>query len=178
MDFVKTLDDAIPFLAAYNTWVKILVGTTIGLMAASVLALLFSSKAVPVEKWLLPSEDANIQALVPKDMFQDWETKKQTEDDLTRQLNDLAAQQLSMGDSPPSSSADLTSLRLRVQRASNERNAAEARIEQYISRELLAKGTLIARGIPNEAPPHDNEQITIKPGQWQYLVLIVSQLAS
>ena len=85
VDIVKTLDDAIPFLSAYNTWVKILVGTSIviiaTLLSASLLALLFSSKAVPVEKWLLPSEDANVKALVPGEMFQDWETKKQTEDD-------------------------------------------------------------------------------------------------
>jgi hypothetical protein len=177
MDIVKTLDDAAPFLAAYNTWVKVLVGFTIVLICASVLALLFASKSVPVEKWMLPSEDANVKALVPEDMFQDWLAKKQTEDDLTRQLNDLAAQQLGVGESPPSPSADTGSLRLRVQRASNERYAAEDRIEKYISRELLAKGTLIARGIPNEAPLHDNEQITIKPAQWQYLVLIVSQPA-
>jgi len=77
-------------------------------------------------------------------MFQDWQTKKQTEDDLTRQLNDLAAQQLGVGESPPSPSADLTSPRLKVQRAQNERGAAEDRIEKYISRELLATGKLIA----------------------------------
>jgi hypothetical protein len=48
------------------------------------------------------------------------------------------------------------------------------RVEEYISSELLAKGKLIARGIPNEAPPHDNEQIDIKPAQWQYLRFTVS----
>jgi hypothetical protein len=66
---------------------------------------------------------------------------------------------------------------LKVQKASNERNAVEVRIEQYISLELLGKGKLIARGIPNEAPPHDNEQIVIKPAQWQYLRLSVSSRA-
>jgi hypothetical protein len=181
VDIIKTLDDAVPFLSAYNTWVKVLVGTSIViipiLLSASVLVLLFSSKAVPVERWLLPSEDANIKALVPGDMFQDWQIKKQTEDDLTRQLNDLSAQQLGVGASPPSPSADLSSLRLKVQRAQNERGAAEDRIVQYLSRELLATGKLVARGIPNEAPPHDNEQITIKPAQWQYLLLTLSQPA-
>jgi hypothetical protein len=63
----------------------------------------------------------------------------------------------------------------------NERNEAinkgtetQAHIEQYLVRELLATGKLIARGIPNEAPPHDNEQVIIKPAQWQYLRLSVS----
>ena len=83
-------------------------------------------------------------------MFEDWETTKQTEDDPTHQLEKLAAQQL--GVKPPSPSGIPTSLRLAVQKASNERNAAEVRIEEYISSELLAKGKLIARGIPNEAP--------------------------
>ena len=75
---------------------------------------------------------------------------------------------------PPSPSANPAAFRLKVQKASDERNAAEVRIEQQISRELLAKGKLIARGIPNEAPPHDNEQVMIKPAQWQYLLLSVS----
>jgi hypothetical protein len=174
MDIVKTLDDAVPFLSSYPTWVKALVGVSILMIATSVIALLFSPKTVPVEKWLLASDEATIKALVPGEMFQEWETKKQTEDDLTRQLQKLADQQLGVGELPPSASADPTSLRLKVQKASNERNAMEVGIEEYISRELLAKGKLIARGIPNEAPPHDNEQIIIKPGQWQYLRLSIS----
>jgi hypothetical protein len=107
-------------------------------------------------------------------MFEDWETKKQMEDDLTHQLQKLAAQQLGVGDKPPSPSGIPASLQLAVQKAGNERNAAEVRIEQHISRELLAKGKLISRGIPNEAPPHDNEQVMIKPAQWQYILLSVS----
>jgi hypothetical protein len=181
VDIIKTLDDAAPFLSSYNTWVKTLVGLSIViipiLLSASVLALLFASKAVPVERWLLPSADASIEALLPEDMFQDWQIKKRAEDDLTRELNDLAAQQLGVGASPRSPSADLGSLQLKVQRAQNERGAAEQRIEQYLSRELLATGKLVARGIPNEAPPHENEQITIKPAQWQYLLLTLSQPA-
>jgi hypothetical protein len=38
---------------------------------------------------------------------------------------------------------------------------------------LLAKGELIAKGIPNEAPPHDNNLVTIQPAQWQYLLFSV-----
>jgi hypothetical protein len=174
MDIVKTLDDAVPFLSAYPTWVKALVGVSILMIATSVISLLFSPKTVPVEKWLLASDEATIKTLVPGEMFQEWETKQQTEDDVTHQLQKLAAQQLGVGETPPSASADSTSLILKVQKASNERNAMEVRIEEYISRELLAKGKLIARGIPNESPPHDNEQIIIKPGQWQYLRLSVS----
>ena len=130
-----------------------------------------------VEEWLLASDEATIKALVPGEMFEDWETKKQTEDDLTHQLQKLAAQQLGVGDKPPSPSGIPASFRLAVQKAGNERNAAEVRIEEYIRSELLAKGKLIARGIPNEAPPHDNEQIDIKPAQWQYLLLSVSTRA-
>jgi len=104
-----------------------------------------------VEEWLLASDEAAIKALVPGEMFEDWETKKQTEDDLTHQLQKLAAQQLGVGEKPPSPSGIPASLRLAVQKAGNERNAAEVRIEQHISREL-AKGKLISRGIPNEAP--------------------------
>jgi hypothetical protein len=130
-----------------------------------------------VERWLLASDDATIKTLVPGEMFQNWETKKQTEDDLTHQRQKLAAQQLGVGKTPPSASADPTTLGLKVQKASNERNAAEVCIEEYISRELLAKGKLLARGIPNKAPPHDNEQIIIKPAQWQYLRLSVSPRA-
>jgi hypothetical protein len=128
----------------------------------------------PVTEWLLASDDATIKALVPGDMFQDWETKKQTADDLTGQLQKLSALQLGVGDNPPSSSVDPTSLRLKAQKAGNDSNASQYRIEQYIDLDVLAKGKLTARGIPNEAPPHDNEPIIIKPAQWQYLRISIS----
>jgi hypothetical protein len=193
-----------------------------------------------VDKWLLVLDNSAIKALVPAEMFEDWETKKHTVDELTERLpsplapqvpqemlqdvetkkhrlddlihqrEELAAQQLGYGKNPPSPSADIGELNLEVQRAqrelteaearvskyvdpmavkaTNERNKAEhkineaigernettARVEQYLVSELLAPGKLIARGIPNEAPPHDNEQIIIKPAQWQYLRLSIS----
>jgi hypothetical protein len=37
------------------------------------------SALAPVEEWLLATDDATIKTLVPEEMFQDWETKKQTE---------------------------------------------------------------------------------------------------
>jgi hypothetical protein len=127
------------------------------------------------------------------EIFADLETKKQRANDLTRQLNELVAQQMSYG--KPTSSADIDSLKSQVQRAGgelheaqvrvndilapkrekavSERTAAQARVEQYL-RQQLGTGKLIARGIPNDAPPHDNEQIIIKPAQWQYLRLSIS----
>lgn len=44
----------------------------------------------------------------------------------------------------------------------------QERIEVHIH-DMLAQGELIARGIPNEAPPHGNKPIKIEPPQWQYL---------
>ena len=70
-----------------------------------------------VEEWLLASDEAAIKALVPGEMFEDWETKKQTEDDLTHQLQKLAAQQLGVGDKPPSPSGIPASFRLAVQKS-------------------------------------------------------------
>jgi hypothetical protein len=223
MDILKNLGDTASFLAAYPTWVKVLVAGTMLMITASAFALVFSPKTIPVEKWLLASDDTTIKTVLPAEIFADWETKKHTADDLTQpdteqrlvpqemwqdleskrqrvndlthQLNNLAAQQLAYG-KPPSASADYDSLKLQAQRAGgelaevqvrvndyivpktekavSERTAARARVEQYLVRELLAPGKLIARGIPNEAPPHDNEQIIIKPAQWQYLRLSIS----
>jgi hypothetical protein len=99
MDIVKTLDDAVPFLSAYPTWVKVLVGVSILLIAISVIALLFSPKTVPVERWLLASDDATIKALVPAEMLQDLETKKQTAKDLQKEFNQIRNQFL--GQNPP-----------------------------------------------------------------------------
>jgi hypothetical protein len=137
------------------------------------------------------------QRLVPKEMLQDVETKKHKVEDLSHQLEVLSAQQLGYGEKPPSPSTNIGGppLQLRVQKAQrelteaearvsayfdpkvnkavNDRIAAEARVDQYI-RQLLATGKLIARGIPNESPPHDNEQVIIKPAQWQYLRLSIS----
>lgn len=220
---IKTLQDAASVLAAYPPWVKILVAVTITMMAASALELLLSPKRVPVEtvtvdKWLLASNETYIKALVPEDMFEDWqkkrvadykpipqemleevETKKHTVDDLIHQVQELAAQQLGYGNNPLSPSADIGELKLKQQRAerelaeaqqrvndyvsryitpkvygvNSERNAAKERVEQFL-REKLATGKLVARGIPNEAPPHENEQIIIRPSQWQYLQLSIS----
>ena len=172
-------------------------------------------------KWSLASDETTIKAVLPAEIFADWETKKHTADDLaqpdteqrlvpqeifadretkkqrvndlTHQLNELVAQQISYG--KPPSSADIDALRLQVQRAAgelhdaqgrvneyiepkrqkalSERTSAQARIEKYL-RQQLGTGKLIARGIPNDAPPHDNEQIIIKPAQWQYLRLSIS----
>src|SRR6266851_8657787 len=87
MDIVKTLDDAVPFLSAYPAWVKILVGASILMIAISVIALLFSPKTVPVERWLLASDDATIKALVPGEMLLDLEAKKQTAEDFHKEYN-------------------------------------------------------------------------------------------
>jgi hypothetical protein len=62
------------------------------------LELSFTPKTVPVTSWLLASDSATIKTLVPGEMFQDWETKKQTEDDLTHQLQKLA---VDYADIPP-----------------------------------------------------------------------------
>jgi hypothetical protein len=224
MDIVKTLDDAVPFLETYPAWVKVLLAVTIVLSAVSLLALLFSPKTIPVDQWLIASDDATIKGIVPIEMFEDLETTRHTADDLTQpdseqrlvpkemlqdverkkhrlddlsnQLHELAAQQLGYGEKSPSPSGNVgVPLQLQVQKAQYElskaqdrineyldpkrakamsdRSSAEARAEQYI-REMLSRGKLIARGIPNEAPPHDNEQIVIKPAQWQYLRLSIA----
>jgi hypothetical protein len=178
-----------------------------------------------VKQWLVVSDAATVKAVVPAEMFADWESNTHTADDLTRpdakqrlvpkemlqdvetakhkvedlshQLNEQSAQQLDYAEKPPSPPANIGELplQLRVQRAQreqteaearvsayfdpkvnkavNDRIAAEARVDQYL-RQLLATGKIIARGIPNEAPPHDNEQIIIKPAQWQYLRISIS----
>ena len=57
MDIVKTVEDAAPFLAAYPTWVRVLVAVTIAVVTvmgtASFLALLLSPKTTPVENGCL-----------------------------------------------------------------------------------------------------------------------------
>jgi hypothetical protein len=141
----------------------------------------------------LTQADIAEHRLVPPEMLQDLESKRQRVNDLTHQRDELVAQQLSYG-KPPSSS-DIDSLKSQVlraggelreaqvraneyivptlQKAVSERTTAQARVEQYL-RQQLGTGKLIARGIPNEAPPHHNEQIVIKPAQWQYLRLSIS----
>jgi hypothetical protein len=42
------------------------------MVATSVIALLFSPKTVPVEKWLLASDNATIKDLIPGEIFQEW----------------------------------------------------------------------------------------------------------
>ena len=86
MDIVKTLEDAGPFLTAYPIWVRVLVGITILMCASSILAVLLSSKTIPVDKWLPVSDNSTIKALVPTEMFDEWETKKHTVDELTERL--------------------------------------------------------------------------------------------
>jgi hypothetical protein len=174
MDIVKTMDDAVPFLSAYPPRVKILVAFSILLAAISIIALLFSPKTVPVERWLIASDEATIKAFAPGEWFQDWKTKQQTANDLIRQREKRAADQLGVGENPPSSSGIDSTFLLKVQKAEDDRNSSQYRIEEYIRLDLLAKGKLIARGITNEAAPHDNDQILIKPAQWQYLRLLIS----
>jgi hypothetical protein len=50
MDILKNLVDAASFLAAYPTWIKVLVAVTILMITASAFALLYSPKTIPVEK--------------------------------------------------------------------------------------------------------------------------------
>jgi len=211
----------IVILYAYPIRIRALVALIIFLGVVSIIPLLFFPESITVERWMPASDDTTLKAVLPAESFVDWETKKHTADDLTQsdaqerlvpqeilqdlkskrqrvndlthQLNELIAQQQSYG--KPTSSADIDSLKLQVQRAGGElhdaqaraneyivpttqkavtdRAEAQARVEQYL-RQQLGTGKLIARGIPNDAPPHDNEQIIIKPAQWQYLRLSIS----
>jgi hypothetical protein len=136
---------------------------------ASIVPPLFFPRSITVERWMLASDDATLKAILPKEMFQDWETKKQAVGDLVDQREKLAVQLDTQHLGPLSASPDYVSLELKIQKASTELRTTQTRIEQYINRDLLAEGKFIARGFPNEAPPHDNEQIIIKPAQWQYL---------
>jgi hypothetical protein len=103
-------------------------------------------------EWLLPTDA--IQKFVPADLVQDWETKKQTENTLTCQLQKLSSGYLH-GENPPTSS----SLNIEVQKAQLERATQEDLIDGNIHT-LLVNGQLIAKGIPNEAPPpHNNKSI-------------------
>jgi hypothetical protein len=207
---------------AYPIWIRALVALIIFLSVGSIIPLLFFPESITVERWMPASDDTTMKAVLPAEIFADWETKKHTADDLTQpdteqrlvpqemlqdleskrqrvndlthQLQKLAAQQLAYG-KPPSASADFDPLKLQEQiagaelteaqlrvndvigpkadKAVSERTAAQAHVEQYL-RQQLGTGKLIARGIPNDAPPHDNEQIIIKPAQWQYLRLSIS----
>jgi len=58
---------------------------------------------------------------------------------------------------------------LKVQKGENDRNASQHRIEEYIRLNLLVAGTLLAKGIPNEARPDENKPTNIRPAQWQNL---------
>jgi hypothetical protein len=133
MDIVRTFDDAVSFFAAYPTWVK-LFGTgwfVVGVVWIATLVL--TPKVEPVERWLLASDEATIKAFVPGDLFQDWKTKNEIANDLIRQRERRAADQLGVGENPPSSPSTLDStFLLKAQKAENDRNASQHRIEEYI----------------------------------------------
>jgi hypothetical protein len=173
MAFVKTLDDAVPFLSPYATWVKVLVALTILMVAILIIALLFSPKTVPIEKWLLASDVTTVaKAVVPDEMFQEWQKRQhnaaEARDQIKQLADELATQNISIY-----TSTEYKALMGKGGEASSDENLSFQQIERYITGEL-AQGKWLARGIPNEAPLHDNEQIMIKPAQWQYLRLSLS----
>jgi len=136
--------------------------TQIESLREKLVALSPPSPTALVDKWLLASDNSTIKALVPAEMFEDWETKKHTADelterlpsplapqvpqemlqdveskkhrldDLTHQRKELAAQQLGYGKKPPSPSADIGGLILEVERAQRELTEAEARVNKYV----------------------------------------------
>jgi len=120
-----------------------------------------------VDKWRLASDEFTLKEFAPGEWLEDWETKKQMENDLTRKLQKLSSGYL-LGENPQPSS----SLKLDVQKAQIARAMRQELIEVHIHA-MLAQGELLARGIPNEAPPHDNKPIEIRPPQWQYLTFSV-----
>jgi hypothetical protein len=123
-------------------------------------------------KWLLASDETTIKAVVPDKMFQEWKMRQRSEAAINDQLNKLGAEQAEHRVDASTYSMEFNSLETKIRTAINERVASEQQIDQYIAKQL-ADGKWLARGIPNEAPPHDNDQIVIKPAQWQYLQFTV-----
>jgi len=119
-------------------------------------------------KWLLASDETTIKAVVPDKMFQEWKMRQRNEAAINDQLNELGAEQAEHRVDASTYSMKFNSLETKIRTAINERVESERQIEQYVAKQL-ADGKWRARGIPNEAPPHDNDQIVIKPAQWQYL---------
>jgi hypothetical protein len=160
---LQTLGNMIPLLSAYPWWVKLTAGIMIAMATAFLLELLFVPKEIPVVRWLPPSDDATIKEFVPAEMYQEWETKKKDEDAAADQLARLAAQQLGVGENPPSPSADRTSLQLKRQRAGNERNAVEVRIAlMAVARH---RGTEFSNPFPSsgESGERANKQTARRP---------------
>jgi hypothetical protein len=164
MEFIKTFVELIPGLSDYPWWVKVLVFMTLLFVFVCIVTFIFVPKLEPVDNWRLASDESTLKAFVPGEWLREWETKKQTENDLTHKLQ-MQSSGFLLGDNPQPSS----SLKLDVQRAQLARGMQQQIIEVHIH-DMLAQGELIARGIPNEAPPHDTKPIKIQPAQWQYLL--------
>jgi hypothetical protein len=130
---------------------------------------------MPVEKWLLPLDA--IDKFLPADLVRDWHTKMETETRLNKERNEVVITINQKSKPPPNISPDAellgledkkTTLELELGEAQTQRTDAENRVrEQLIA--ALVTGKLIAHGIPTGTGPGENEQVTIKPAQWQYL---------
>ena len=114
---------------------------------------------------------------LPADLVRDWHTKTDTETRLNKERNQLIItlnqKPKSPADIPPDAEmlalqANQKTLELELADAQIQRTEAETRVREQLIASLVA-GKLIAHGIPTGLGPRDNEQVTIKSAQWQYL---------
>ena len=138
---------------------------------------LYEPKAEPVEKWLLP-KDA-IERFLPSDLVRDWYKMTESLKMLETQLGELqrTINQKQQTNSPPNPSVEEEIRGLRTQESSiqteennirRKQNLAEGRVRELLISSLV-EGRLIARGIPTGLAPRENDQVVIKPAQWQFL---------
>jgi hypothetical protein len=127
MEYLKTGAEFVHGLADYPFLAKVLFIITVSLMIASAVVLIYVPKIEHVNKWLPASDESTLKKFVPQDMLQNLEDKKQKENDLTRNLQNLSSGAL-LGKNPSPGS----DLRLEVQSAQLERAKQQQLVETHI----------------------------------------------